>query len=577
MLRFLIIFSIIINALGLFSSVSGGDAGVYSVLAKHIVLSHDWIDLTFSNHAWLDKPHFPFWITALSYKIFGINAFAYIFPGFLFNLIGARYTYLLAKKLYSTHVGLLSALIYLSSLNLMLFSIDIEAEAYLLGEIIPACYYWLCYDKDFRIFYVLAGAFFTALAMMTKGIFVLVPIFSGLGLLWIFQCGFLKAICRLLSMKWLLALLLSFCFILPELISLYVQFNLHPNLLVFGHTHVSGIKFFFWDSQFGRFFDTGPIAMKVHHADIAHYFYYIHVILWAFLPWSILFLIALFVMKSKEKNYIYLLGSFFPTFVMFSITHFQFDHYINIILPFAAILVASNIAYSENNKTRYTLICRVQNILSLLLCVTAMIFSIGILRTWPVNGTIIFKLLFSSIIIFSVVICFYIINQFKKTSLSLAITASVFSACIAFLFILGINEMIYRLYDKGYIISHYLKDKPAYFIVDQIRETPHLELSAKRGYQHIGEINNIIKQPTPYYLLVKQEDWIDIQSKLLKAYQTHHKKPTLTVLNTFHWMHVRVFREMLSELLNKNKRHHSGGKVVLVVVGDLSPNCRQPY
>ena len=54
-------------------------------------------------------------------------------------------------------------------------------------------------------------------------------------------------------------LVLLILFINPELICLYIQFDLHPEKILFGHTHVSGIRFFFWDSQFGRFLNTGPI------------------------------------------------------------------------------------------------------------------------------------------------------------------------------------------------------------------------------------------------------------------------------------------------------------------------------
>lgn len=62
-------------------------------------------------------------------------------------------------------------------------------------------------------------------------------------------------------------------FISPELICLYIQFDSHPEKIVFGNTHVSGIRFFFWDSQFGRFFNTGPIKGKGDP-----FFLYAHVI-----------------------------------------------------------------------------------------------------------------------------------------------------------------------------------------------------------------------------------------------------------------------------------------------------------
>ena len=147
--------SIIIGAVGIFFPILGSTfSPYYGSIAKHIAITNNWTDLMFSGHDWLDKPHFPFWITALSFKIFGINHFAYILPGFIFNLIGALYTYKLSRAWYDEDVSLLATLFYITTLHLMLSAIDIRAEAYLLGEIIPACYYFLLYDRHKSIRYI---------------------------------------------------------------------------------------------------------------------------------------------------------------------------------------------------------------------------------------------------------------------------------------------------------------------------------------------------------------------------------------------------------------------------------------
>ena len=365
-LRFFIVLSILVNAIGLLSPVLGSnDSNFYAVVSKNIIESGNWINLTFNHQDWLDKPHLPFWLIAISYKIFGINTFSYILPGFIFNLIGAWYTYLLAKHIFgSREVGLLSMLFYLTSLHLMLSSIDVRQEAFLLGTIIPACYYWYLYNESnvINIRYLLLGALFTGCAVMTKGVFVLLTIFSGLFFVWIYTRNFYNFICK----KWLYAYFLSFIVIIPELMALYLQFDAHPEKLVFGIHGISGIKWFFWGSQFGRFFDIGPITSN-SHATIGHYFFFIHTFLWAYLPWTLLLPFAIWNMissirlstevlenqqnKQSRLNYIYLLGSFIPTFILFSLTKFQLDHYINILIPFAAILCAD---WVFNKATRLT-------------------------------------------------------------------------------------------------------------------------------------------------------------------------------------------------------------------------------
>ena len=146
---------------------------------------------------------------------------------------------------------------------------------------------------------------------------------------------------QLLKLKWYLAIALVLLFITPELYSLYIQFDLHPEKVVFGKTGVSGLQFFFWDSQFGRFFNNGPI--KKQSGDVS---FFLHTTLWAFLPWSILFYTAVVNLFKKHvsskmpKATMVIWASAFFTFLLFSLSKFQLPHYIIIILPQFAIITA---------------------------------------------------------------------------------------------------------------------------------------------------------------------------------------------------------------------------------------------
>ncbi len=337
-LRWLILATLLINAAPMLSPIiNEGDSITYAALSRHIADSNDWLSLVLDGRDWLDKPHFPFWITALFFKVGGISAFTYILPGFLFHILGGYFAYRIARLFYDKTTALLSLLVYVSVYHLMYTSSEIKAEAFLTGSITGACYYWLRFDAQSRLKHLLLGALFSAIAVMTKGVFTLITIGSGLVCMWLYQRQWHK----LWSGKWLLALGMTMLFTAPELIALYVQFDAHPEKLVFDHTHVSGIKFFVWDSQFGRFFNFGPIK-KVEGSA----FYYLHVFLWAFLPWVVVFLAAayqgargLLVGKPQDRAaFVFLAGSFAVTFAMFSATTFQIDYYTVILFPFAAIL-----------------------------------------------------------------------------------------------------------------------------------------------------------------------------------------------------------------------------------------------
>jgi len=339
-----------VNFSGLFISIIGPDGTLYASIAKTIVLRNDYVQLFAYGTDWLDKPHFPFWVTALSFKLFGINTWAYKLPGILFMLMGAGYTYLLAKQLYNKQVALWSVLILLSAQHIILSNNDVRAEPYLTGLIIAAVYhFYIAYTRN-KFGELVLASLFTACAIMTKGMFALVPIGGAIA-------GHLvitKQWKQLFNLRWLLAGVLILIFILPEIYCLYQQFDAHPEKVVFDRTQVSGIKFFFWDSQFGRFFNTGPIK---GHGDPS---FFIHTTLWAFLPWSLILFAAIYhFVKTGIKNVHgrewFCISGAMLTFLLFSASKFQLPHYLNIVFPFFAIITAQYLYGLQSARTIRTI------------------------------------------------------------------------------------------------------------------------------------------------------------------------------------------------------------------------------
>ncbi|MFC3197267.1 ArnT family glycosyltransferase [Parapedobacter deserti] len=331
--RLLCTIGIAVNAIGLFTGVMMIDGALYALIAKNMVLSGNYLFLTLHGFDWLDKPHFQFWCTALSYHVFGINDFAYKFPAFIFWLIGAWYTYLLADKLYGRKAAQVGVLVYLSSLHLILCNSAVNAEPYLTGMIIASVYHLYRVYQRGSFGQLVLGALWASMAVMTKGIFVLILIGSGFMVLWIIR----KEWKQFLNYRWYVAFAFVLLFILPELYSLYSQFDARPEVEVFGRKNVSGLRFFFWDSQFGRFFNTGPIT---GHGDP---FFYLHTVLWAFLPWSILLLFTVYFSVNRWKGiapHPLLWGAVFVPFLMFSASEFQLPHYLNALFPMMSIWVA---------------------------------------------------------------------------------------------------------------------------------------------------------------------------------------------------------------------------------------------
>lgn len=343
-----IVLQVLLQFSALFVPLLEPDATLYAVVSKNMVLRHDYWNLYVDGHDWLDKPHFPFWVTALSFQLFGIHTWSYKLPGILFLLLGAWYTYRFALELYGEQTARWAVCILLTAEHLVLSNNDVRAEPYLTGLIIASVYYFFRRQ-------VLPGALFLAAAVMTKGIFAIVPVGAAIGGHLLFTRNWKE----LFHWRWLLAAVLTLVFIGPELWALYQQFDAHPEKVVFGETGVSGIRFFFWDSQFGRFMNTGPIKGQ------GDPFFFFHTLLWAFLPWSVMLYAATGVILGRwksQREYYCIVGAL-VTFGLCSMSKFQLPHYLNIIFPFFAIITAKYILDLHTEKglkffriTQYTII-----------------------------------------------------------------------------------------------------------------------------------------------------------------------------------------------------------------------------
>ncbi|HEX2846174.1 MAG TPA: glycosyltransferase family 39 protein [Chitinophagaceae bacterium] len=335
-LYFLLFLAIAVNFSGLFVVLLGADGPLYASIARTMVEKGNYVELFSHGTDWLDKPHFPFWVTAFSFEVFGFTTWAYKLPAILFLLLGVWYTYLLARKLYDEKTAYWAVIILLTAQHIVISNNDVRAEPYLTGLIIGSIYHFYRPYTEKKNWQLVLGSLFAACAVMTKGPFAIIPIAGAIG----GELLLKKNWPQLFHLRWLIAALLIFLFITPELYCLWYQFDQHPEKVVFGRTGVSGIRFFFWDSQFGRFLNTGPIKGKGDPA------FFLHTLIWAFLPWSLVLYMALTRTWQKRwrrsvqhVEWLSLSGAFI-TLLIFSLSKFQLPHYSNIIFPLLAILLS---------------------------------------------------------------------------------------------------------------------------------------------------------------------------------------------------------------------------------------------
>ncbi|HWZ15759.1 MAG TPA: glycosyltransferase family 39 protein [Mucilaginibacter sp.] len=342
----LFVLALIVNFSGLNVRFFTDDPGLYASVAKNIVYKKDFFQLVTYNLDWLDKPHFPFWIIALSFKLFGISVWAYRLPALLFFLASVGYTFLFTRKYYNQEIAAIAVLILMTAQHILLSNTDVRAEPYLMALLVGSIYHISRLRERFSFTQLLLAAVLTACAVMTKGIFVIIPIYGAL----LGELVFRKKLSHIFQLRWLWLLLLTFIFTLPEFYALYLQFDLHPEKTVFGRQQVSGIRWFLWDSQFGRFVNNGPISRKASGSI----FFYLHTLLWAFAPWCLLFYYAVFsdirslFNQQKRAEYYSLCGGLI-LLLLFSLSRFQLPFYTNAVFPLFAIITAP-ICYKELSK-----------------------------------------------------------------------------------------------------------------------------------------------------------------------------------------------------------------------------------
>ena len=504
--KWLILITLAVNAAAMLSPViNGGDSVTYAALARHIVLHNDWMNLVLDGRDWLDKPHLPFWITALSFRIGGISAFTYILPGFLFHLIGGYFTYRIARLFYDRDTAWLAVLVYVSTFELMDSSIEVKAETYLTGFIMAASYYWLRFDAVAKLKYLLLGALFSAMAVMTKGVFTLIAISCGLVCVWLYRGQWRK----LLSGKWLLAIALTLLFTAPELIALYLQFDAHPEKVVFGHTHVSGIRFFLWDSQFGRFFNTGPI--QNHNGNPL---YFVNAFLWTFLPWVAVFVAALysgirhFRLRSPadRTSFVFLCGSFFIPFMIFSATAFQFEYYTVIIFPFAAILCAHHLSEYLARTAGHNKLRVAQWVTTLLLLVLAGGLSIYVGRA----------ILMIPVLAMSAGLLLYALVQRKKARVFPILVYPVAGINILYAFLVAMTALTFTSYSVAHNVNAQLADQsglPVY-IYQMPMVARELSLYSRAAIHDADDAAQLPAPGSSYVLVAKDGQYAQLKSRL---------------------------------------------------------------
>lgn len=149
------------------------DEGRYSEIPREMLEKGDFITPTLNYVNYFEKPPLHYWLSAISFKLFGLNEFAARFTGTLAGLLTVLLVYHTGRKLFGRREGLFSAFILGTSTGFLAQSrINLTDMTLTFCLSAALCCFIIAVDDHERYkrryYYLLF--LFSALAVLTKGL-----------------------------------------------------------------------------------------------------------------------------------------------------------------------------------------------------------------------------------------------------------------------------------------------------------------------------------------------------------------------------------------------------------------------
>ncbi len=494
----------VVYTIGLFVPLMDNDSAHHANIALRMYLTGDYVSLVDHGKDYLDKPHLHFWLSALSYNIFGVTGFAYKFPSFLFTLLATYSTYRLGRSLYNSEVGRLAALMAASAFAYILANNDVRMDAILTASIVFATWQAVDWVNNKRLINVVGAALGLALGFCTKGhIGVFTPVVG------IFFYILFKRDWRSFYHWHLFVLLFAFAvFILPVVYCYYLQYDLHPEKVIRGKSGRSGVAFILWTQNFERFQGDS------FGADAKNdYLFFFHSMLWAFAPWSILAFVAFF---KKLKNFRdrrgewLTLGTFIIMALMLTFSGFKLPHYLTIIFPATAVMTASFLIsrWEARRNLRPLLLTQI------ILCSLCLLLA-GVINVWafPVSNLLVIGGFFVLLLVSG----FFLLRV--QLPLPKLLFASVLTSALVF-YLLNANFYPQLLtYQGGNELAFATKEKvdakKVYFMPGVYSSSYNFYTSELRKEFS----DSVMQQPSPIWIATDLTRLPEIKNSILQTYE----------------------------------------------------------
>ncbi len=302
------------------------DEARYAEIAREMVVSGDWVTPRLNYVKYFEKPVLPYWLIAISFKLFGVSAAsARLMPAF-FATLSVLLVFWLGRWMWDSRSGFFAGLCLATSLMFLVLArvllVDMVLGAGLLVALLGAWAvrqgsgwgryaFWLGCAMGF----LSKGLLGPGLPLMVVGLFVAL---SG-------EWGLLRELLRLRGL---------------------VMFTLlcAPWLIMVSLANPEFPEFFFIDQNFGRLLTT-------KHQRYQPFYYYFLLLPGAFFPWVALLPWALWRLwpgqawrAAAARPWLFLVVWFLAQLVLLSLSQSKMMHYALPMLPPLALFMGRPLA-----------------------------------------------------------------------------------------------------------------------------------------------------------------------------------------------------------------------------------------
>jgi len=121
---------------------------MYALIPQEMLKSGQWLVATLNGAPYLDKPPLLYWLTILSYKIFGVSEAVARIPTFLVTLGEIWLTYLLGRRLFNPRAAWLGGFVLLSSLGFFALHLEILTDHLITLSLAASLYFILRWQDE---------------------------------------------------------------------------------------------------------------------------------------------------------------------------------------------------------------------------------------------------------------------------------------------------------------------------------------------------------------------------------------------------------------------------------------------